>query len=271
MPTIAVNNVRLRYETWGDGPPLVMLHGLGSCADDWVYQLPDLGRHFRCLPLDLRGHGLSDKPPGPYSMAQFAADVSGLLHTLDIGPAHVLGLSLGGMVAQQLALARPDLVRSLVLINTMPGPWPPTRDVLRTATRRLRALRGPAADMSATATLIARTLFPQEDQRLLHTYTVQRMAANDPHAYRHSLRAITRFWPGRALRRITCPVLILAGTLDTVVPMVYKERLRRLLPQASFVTIANSRHASNLDQPDVVNQAILNFLLPLKDQHVNRK
>ncbi|MBK9234419.1 MAG: alpha/beta fold hydrolase [Anaerolineae bacterium] len=75
----------------GRRPTLVMLHGLGSCADDWVYQLPDLGRHFRCLPLDLRGHGLSDKPPGPYSMAQFAADVSGLLHTLDIGPAHVLG------------------------------------------------------------------------------------------------------------------------------------------------------------------------------------
>ncbi|MBK9233848.1 MAG: alpha/beta fold hydrolase [Anaerolineae bacterium] len=148
MPTIVVNNVCLRYETWGDGPPLVMLHGLGSCADDWVYQLPDLGRHFSLSAArPARACRLSDKPPGPYSMAQFAADVSGLLHTLDIGPAHVLGLSLGGMVAQQLALARPDLVRSLVLINTMPGPWPP-RDVLRTATRRLRrALRGPAADM----------------------------------------------------------------------------------------------------------------------------
>ena len=265
MPTIAVNNIRLRYETWGDGPPLVMLHGLGSCADDWVFQLPDLGRHFRCLPLDLRGHGLSDKPPGPYSMALFAADVAALLTALQIGPAHVLGLSLGGMVAQQLALVQPDLVRSLVLINTMPGPWPPTRDMLGAGWRRLSALAARSGDMSVTAAQVARNLFPQEDQRMLYNHTVRRMAANDPRAYRHSLRAIMRFWPGRALRRVACPALILAGTLDTVAPMVYKERLRRLLPQARFVTIANSRHASNLDQPDVVNQAILDFLLPLKD------
>ena len=263
MPYLTVNNIRLRYESWGNGPSLIMLHGLGSCADDWVYQLPDLGRHFRCLPLDLRGHGLSDKPAGRYSMSQFAADVIGLIQTLDLGPAHVLGLSLGGMVAQQVALARPDLVRSLVLINTMPGPWPPTRTMLRSATRRLAALRGPATDMTGTATLIARNLFPEPEQRLLYHYTVQRMAANDPRAYRQSLQAITRFWPGRSLRQITCPTLILAGELDSVVPMIYKERLQRLLPHASLVRIPNSRHASNLDQPEVVNQAILDFLLTM--------
>jgi 3-oxoadipate enol-lactonase len=260
MPYLTVNNIRLRYESWGDGPPLIMLHGLGSCADDWVYQLPELGRCFRCLPLDLRGHGLSDKPVGRYTMAQFAADVIGLMQALGLGPAHVMGLSLGGMVAQQVALARPDLARSLVLINTMPGPWPPTRAMLRSAARRLAALRSPAHDMTDTATLIARTLFPEPDQRLLYNYTVERMAANDPRAYRQSLQAITRFWPGRSLRRITCPTLILAGELDAVVPMVYKERLQRALPNARLVRIPNSRHASNLDQPEVVNHAILDFL-----------
>lgn len=264
MPYVTVNKIRLRYESWGDGPPLIMLHGLGSCADDWVYQLPDLGRHFRCLPLDLRGHGLSDKPAGRYTMSQFAGDVSELLNALTLGTAHVLGLSLGGMVAQQLALAHPDQVRSLTLINTMPGPWPPTPDMLRSAGRRLRALRSPAGDMAGTAALVARTLFPAAEQRLLYAYTVKRMAANDPQAYRQSLQAITRFWPGRALRRITCPTLILAGELDMVVPMIYKQRLQRLLPNASLVTIPDSRHASNLDQPDLVNEAILQFLLSSK-------
>ena len=87
MPYLTVNNIRLRYESWGDGPPLIMLHGLGSCADDWVYQLPELGLCFRRLPLDLRGHGLPDKPVGRYTMAPFAADGTGLMQAPGPGPA----------------------------------------------------------------------------------------------------------------------------------------------------------------------------------------
>ncbi len=262
MPHLTTNHIRLRYETWGEGPPVILLHGLGSSADDWVFQLPDLGRAFRCLPLDLRGHGLSDKPPGPYSMALFAADVIGLIQALALGPVHVVGLSLGGMVAQQLALDAPALVRSLVLINTMPGPWPPTRTMLRNGWRRLRAFSAPS-DMQTTARLVANNLFPREDQRLLHSVTMQRLAANDPLAYRASLRAIMRFWPGRALRRIACPVLIVAGEQDTVVPMLYKDRLQRALPHARLLRVADSRHASNLDQVEIVNRALLEFLLGL--------
>ena len=106
MPYQFANGIRLRYETWGVGStPLVLIHGLGSSADDWFLQLPAFAPHYLCVAVDLRGHGLSDKPAGRYSVGLFAADVAALLRELDLVPAHILGLSLGGMVAQQLAIA----------------------------------------------------------------------------------------------------------------------------------------------------------------------
>ncbi len=161
MPFRSVNGIRLRYETWGVGPtPLVLLHGLGSSADDWFLQLPAFAPHYLCVAVDLRGHGLSDKPVGNYAVGLFTSDVAELLRDLDLAPAHILGLSLGGMVAQQLALAHPQVVRSLVLINTLPGLWPPPRDIVRVGMRRLPPpWRQP--DMAAAAARVSRKIcFP---------------------------------------------------------------------------------------------------------------
>lgn len=271
MPFVYVNSIRLRYESWGDGPPVVLLHGLGSCADDWVFQLPDLGRHFRCLAVDLRGHGLSDKPDERYTMATLAADVAAFVTALGIGPVHVVGLSLGGMVAQQLAISHPAWVRSLVLINTLPGLWPPPRTMLRTLWGRLRALRVERArGMQDTAAIVAASLFPEPHQRLFRDMTTRRIAENDVTAYRRSTAAIARFWPGRTLQRVVSPTLILSGELDTVVPPVYQERLLRRLPHARLVRIPGSRHASNIDRPEVVNPLILEFLLALEQSQRTR-
>lgn len=262
---IYVNGIRLRYEAWGNGPPVILLHGLGSSADDWVFQLPDLGRHFQCIAVDLRGHGLSDKPDMPYSMALLASDVAGLITALGRGAVHIVGLSLGGMVAQQLAIAYPGWVRSLVLINTLPGLWPPPRRVLSTLWRRARALRvQQSRGMQATADLVADSLFPEPQQKLFRDIAARRIVENDIAAYRRSTSAIVRFRPGRALRRVACPVLVIAGELDNIVPWVYQERLLRRLPQARLVRIPGSRHASNIDQPEAVNLAMMEFLLQVE-------
>jgi len=260
MPYAQVNGIHIRYEMWGVGETaLVMLHGLGSSADDWMLQLPAFGPYFRCVLVDLRGHGLSDKPAGRYSVPLFAADVSELLARLGLASAHLLGLSLGGLVAQQLAIAQPETVRSLTLINTFPSLWPPTRGMLHTGMRRADVLlRRPS--MAETATRVAQQLFPRPDQATLRAQAEARIAANDPLAYRRSLTAALRFHPGSALDQVTCPALIIAGERDTVVPMAYKERLRKRLPQAEFVVVMNSGHASNVDQPEAVNQVVLAFL-----------
>lgn len=260
MPYREINGVRLRYETWGVGEaPLALLHGLGSSADDWLMQLPAFAPYYRCIAIDLRGHGLSGKPPGPYSVPLFAEDVAGLLVAIDSGPLHVLGLSLGGMVAQQLAIAHPGMVRSLVLLNTLPGLWPPTREIVQLGARRL-AVPWRRRTMSQQAARVVADLFPSPEHVVLRRQAESRLAANDPAAYQRATQAVLRFRPGAALGRISCPVLIVAGEADRVVPAVYQARLRRALPRARFVSIPGGGHACNVEQPETVNAAVLEFL-----------
>jgi 3-oxoadipate enol-lactonase len=260
VPVRFVNGINLRYETWGVGPePLVLLHGLGSSADDWFLQLPAFATHYFCVAVDLRGHGLSDKPEGNYTVGLFASDVAGLIRDLELAPAHILGLSLGGMVAQQLALAYPQMTRSLVLVNTLPGLWPPPREIVSIGLRRL-PLTWRRPDMAVAAERIAEDLFPDPGTEFFRTQAEARIAANDPDAYRRATLAVTRFWPGSALKRISCPTLIIAGDADRVVPSVYQARLRRALPHARFVSVPGAGHACNIDRPDVVNAAVLEFL-----------
>lgn len=260
MPYQFVNGFLLRYELWGEGrTPLVLVHGLGSSADDWMLQLPAFAPHYLCVLLDLRGHGASDKPPGRYSVALFAADVAALLERLQMGPAHILGISLGGLVAQQLAMDHTAIVRSLVLINTFPGLWPPPVEVFHTLLRRRGSVLHPR-DMAAAAAEVADALFPSPNLALLKEWTERRIAANDPDAYFRSTLAVARFRPGRRLDRVRCPTLIIAGEADRVVPRVYQERLRRRMSHAQFVSIPDSGHASNIDHSDEVNEAVLRFL-----------
>jgi pimeloyl-ACP methyl ester carboxylesterase len=115
-------------------------------------------------------------------------------------------------------------------------------------------------DMAAAAAEVADALFPSPSLSLLKEWTERRIAANDPDAYFRSTLAVARFQPGRRLDRVRCPTLIIAGEADRVVPRVYQERLRRRLPHAQFVSIPGSGHASNIDCPDIVNEAVLRFL-----------
>jgi len=118
MPQAAINGITLHYLDEGLGEPLVLLHGLGSCGEDWVLQTQFFAPRFRVIAPDLRGQGRSSKPPGHYSIAQLATDVTALLGALSIDSAHLVGLSLGGLVAQQIAIDTPRRARSLTLTNT---------------------------------------------------------------------------------------------------------------------------------------------------------
>lgn len=118
MPTLVLGDLALAYTVEGSGAPVLMLHGHGGWRDSWELQVAALAPRYRTLRMDLRGHGGSSRPAGPYTMSQLAADAAALLREAAGGPAHVLGHSLGGAVALQLALDAPSLVRSLVIINS---------------------------------------------------------------------------------------------------------------------------------------------------------
>ncbi|HLF05857.1 MAG TPA: alpha/beta hydrolase, partial [Thermoplasmata archaeon] len=118
MPYAIVNGLGLYYEVEGEGETVVLLHAVGLDLTCWEAQGKAFAPRFRVLRVDLRGHGRSDVPPPPYTLEGFAEDVHALLTSLQLAPAHVIGLSLGGMVAQVLALDHPEAVRSLVLADT---------------------------------------------------------------------------------------------------------------------------------------------------------
>jgi pimeloyl-ACP methyl ester carboxylesterase len=248
----------MHYETQGDGPPVALLHSLGSCSEDWFLQLPPLSRRYTVLTLDALGHGQTAKPPGPYSIRRMAGDVAALLEALNVEPAHVVGLSMGGLIAQVLAARYPQRVRSLVLVNTFAHLRPRSLHTWWYVLSRGVTLLH--KDLSAHAEVVAREMFPDPRQEPLRQVAVMRLCGNDPTGYRAALLATIRFDGRRDLARIAAPTLVIAGDQDTTVDRRAQEQLTAGIRSARLVVVPDSGHLTPIDQADVFNQLVLDFL-----------
>lgn len=247
----------LHYEEYGQGEPLVLLHGLGSSCQDWEFQVPALARHYRVILLDIRGHGRSDKPRERYSIATFSADLRALLEHLQTGPVHLLGLSMGGMIGFQFAVDDPAALRSLCIVNSAPEVKVRTRDDYWQWAKRWTLMR--VLSLRTIGKGLAARLFPKTEQAELRRKMTERWARNDKRAYLASFDAIVGWGVEERLGRIGCPTLVISADHDYT-PITLKERYVRLIPQARLAVIADSRHATPLDQPQQFNQIVLQFL-----------
>lgn len=267
MPTLHTNGINLSYSDQGQGQPVLFLHGLGSRGEDWGFQVPIFATRYRVITADMRGHGESDKPPGPYSVSMMAADVAGLLDALDIDSAHIVGLSMGGMIAFQLVVERPERVRSLVIVNSGPALVP--RDAgewLRIQQRLMLArLFGP----SQTGKFLSKRLFPKPEQEFLREQFIERWAMNDRHAYLAALRAIVGWSVTDRIAEICCPVLVISGDRDYT-PLDAKRQYTARIPGARFLLIDDSGHATPIDQPDRFNDSLMSFLSSIVDRRDSR-
>lgn len=247
----------LHYEEYGHGAPLILIHGLGSSSQDWELQVPVLARHYRLIVVDVRGHGRSDKPRERYSIKGFSFDLSALIEHLALPPAHVVGLSMGGMIAFQLAVDEPAQVNSLCIVNSAPEvKVRSAADYWQWAKRRgLASLLSP----STIGKALGERLFPKAEQSDLRRRMAERWATNDKRAYLASFDAIVGWGVQEHLSRISCPTLVISADHDYT-PVAQKEIYVKLLPNARLVVIENSRHATPLDQPEVFNATLLDFL-----------
>jgi pimeloyl-ACP methyl ester carboxylesterase len=257
MPAVEVNGVSLYYERTGAGDAVIFLHGLGSSTQDWSPQIEFFKDRYSCIAIDIRGHGQSEKAPGPYSIRMFAADVAALMSHLGVESAHLVGVSMGGMIAFQMAVDAPGRVRSMVIINA--GPEVPTRTLKEKWAVWQRLILFRLFSMRKIGETIGGRLFPDADQAALREAFTERWAANHKPSYMAATRALAGWSVRERIASITIPTLVIAAELDYT-PVEAKEAYAREMPDAELVVIHGARHAVNYAQPDKVNPVIDAFL-----------
>lgn len=264
MPVTQINDIKVYYEVSGHGEPLLFIHGLGSSGRDWAPQVEAFQDRFMCITYDVRGHGRSDKPPGPYSVSQFAVDATGLLHHLGLSSAHLVGLSLGGMIAFQMAVDAPHYVKSMVIINS--GPAVPMRTLKEKAVVWQRLVLFRFLSMERIGLTIGGRLFPDPDQAEMRDYFIARWAENDKTAYMNATRALAGWSVADRLSAITAPTLVIASDQDYT-PVEAKAAYVAQMPNAELVVVEDARHAVNFAQPHKVNPLIAAFLDKVTQPH----
>jgi 3-oxoadipate enol-lactonase len=252
MPTVRANGVDLSYDVRGEGETVVLLHPVGLSLEWWRDIVDDLSAEFRVLAIDLRGHGASATPVPPWAIEDAAEDVHAALNQLGLGPAHVIGQSFGGMVAQALTLDHPEDVRSLVLSGTACTFPADARDEV--------AERGALAERAGMEAVVDATLERWFTGEALQSEVADRARRHllgvDVAAWAATWRAIARLDTRARLRQITVPTLVLTGDADVSTPPAAAEAIAREVPHVTLKLMPGAPHMAPYERPEL-------FLPPL--------
>lgn len=258
MAFLENQGARIYWDEHGKGEPVLLIMGLGYPSYLWHRTRPALKERYRTIALDNRGSGQSDAPPGPYSIALMASDAAAALDAAGVESAHVFGLSMGGMIAQEFALQYPARVRSLILGCTAPG--------------GPNAVR---AEKNVTEILMARNMSPEDAARAMRPYiydpatpldrieedlAIRRQWFPRPEAYMAQLQGIFAWEAYARLDRIAVPTLVIHGQSDQLVPAGNGELIAARISGAKLVMLPRASHIFTTDQPEASQRAIMDFL-----------
>jgi 3-oxoadipate enol-lactonase len=258
----ASDGTRLWYEVFGNprGEPLLLIQGLGADARGWTLQRRALGRDFRCIAFDNRGAGRSDKPAGPYSLEQMAADAVAVLDEVGVDSAHVVGASMGGVIAQILGVRHAARVRSLVLACTACSHLPWRRELLEEWAQVAREHGMAAMSRRSLRWLVG----PRSHRRL---YLPANLFASflmrvPPAAFAAQVRAILDMDDAMAdeLQAIAVPVLVITGSQDILTPVADAEELADRIKAAELAILPGAAHALMAEQAGAFNHEVVDFL-----------
>lgn len=261
MPVARSGDIELYWESTGAGAPVLLVMGLGMNATGWWRTIPTLAESFRVLAFDNRGVGRSDRPPGPYSVAQMADDAVSVLDAAGEEHAHVYGISLGGMIAQEIALRHPSRVDGLVLGCTTPG-----------------GSHGIAADEATLAFFRRRGEMPAEEavwasvpynygpatrldkgERIAQDIAQRLRFPIEPEPYKAQLAAALGHDAYERLGQITAPTLVVHGTEDVMIPPANADVLVQAIPDAELLLGPGAGHLYFTDAPEL-DRAVWTFL-----------
>ncbi|MDA1098730.1 MAG: alpha/beta fold hydrolase [Proteobacteria bacterium] len=252
---------RIAYDVVGAGPPVLFLHGIGGNRGNWRDQLLACAGRYRALAWDARGYGQSDDYQGALDFGDFADDVIRLLDHLGLAKAHMVGLSMGGRITQDLYFRYPDRVATMVLCDTFPGTTPTLPPDEREAFINLRkgpliagrTLREMAEPLAKT--LVSANVAPAHFQRL-----VDSVAALHKGSYIKTIEATMRYDRAVDIAAISVPVLLIYGAEDRLTPPAIGEAMQRQIPHARLAVIEGAGHLVNIEREEEFNHVLLEFL-----------
>ena len=269
MPFIENQGAKIYWDEQGRGAPILLIMGLGYASCMWQRARPALAQQYRTVAFDNRGVGLSDVPPGPYSIPTMAADAAAVLDAAEIASAHVFGVSMGGMIAQEFALQFPVRTRSLILGCTSAG----GPSAIRAESRVIDILlvRGMTPEQARTA--ILPYIYDASTQQALIDEDVQLRRSWLPSAegYTAQLQAIRAWEAYSRIAQITAPTLIVHGESDALIPAGNGELIARRIPNARLVLLEHASHMFLTDQTDAALQELLEFLSSQDNRELERR
>ncbi|HVL32303.1 MAG TPA: alpha/beta fold hydrolase [Actinomycetota bacterium] len=259
MPTIRSGNATIAYDVTGDGDPLLMLMGFASDRRMWMLQLPAFAERYRCITIDNRGTGESPLPDEPCTMEDMAQDALGVLDELGIERAHALGISMGGAIAQHIALKAPDRVRSLTLAATWSARNAYTQRVAYLGKRVLNEL-GEEAFVRAIMLWLFTPKFLINNADFAAGIESMMLQFSAPRAtFNMQLEALLEHEVTDQLVALDMPTLVIVGRRDILVPPELSEQIAAAIPHAEFKYL-ESGHAFNVEEMETFNTTILDFL-----------
>jgi pimeloyl-ACP methyl ester carboxylesterase len=258
MPFVENQSAKIYWDEQGQGTPLILIMGLGYPSALWHRTRPALSQHFRTIALDNRGVGSSDVPPGPYSIATMASDAAAVLDAAGVPRAHVFGVSMGGMIAQEFALQYPERTRALILGCTSPGGPSAVRAEKKVSD--ILFARGMTLEQAREAMLpyIYDASTPRE--KIEEDLALRRRYLPTQAGYTAQLQAILAWQGYDRLSEIKAPTLVIHGNSDALVPPANGKLIAERIPSAKLVMLDHASHLFTTDQTEAAHHAILEFL-----------
>jgi pimeloyl-ACP methyl ester carboxylesterase len=257
MPLARLNGININYQVEGEGEPLVMIMGFTAGRIGWMPQIRFFKKYYRVITFDNRGAGKSDKPPGPYSTKMMADDTVKLIDLLGVEKAHIMGLSMGGMVAQELAINYPQRVIKLVLASTYARQDETSGDTLEQAKflhlapeKKVRAM----IDLAFNKPLYRFTI------SLLARVQIGFTGASSTVGIEGQSEACLKHDTLERLSSITVPTLVIVGTGDKIIKPVSSDVIAGKIPNAKLVKVEGGSHYFSFEMKNVFNREVLNFL-----------
>lgn len=256
---------RIAVDHMGEGRLVICLHGIGGNRANWHDQLPDFGRHFHAASWDARGYGMSDDYPGPLDFHDFARDLVRVLDHFGARKAHLVGLSMGGLIIMDFHAIYPERVATLTICDSLPGFGHLTQAQREEFIRLRKEPLVQGKEPRDIAPVVARTLVSKSAVAGAYDKLVAAMSALHKESYIKTIEGMANSGVQIALEKVRLPAHVVVGEDDTLTPPALSRSMAERIPGARLSIIENAGHLANIEQPRAFNEAVLAFLLEHRD------